>query len=228
MKTLAAHPSCFFPGLEVFYKWSRADVFVVADDVQFVTHGDINRARIKSAAGATWLTVPVRHKGLRRQPIRQVAILQPASWRRRHLKSIAVNYKASAYFEKYIDFFEGFYRKRWERLRDINFAGLEFAREALGIRTPMRLSSEFGIDSSGSQRIIDLAQALDCSRYLTDTRSRSYLDASLFQRAGIELAFFEYSYPVYHQLFGEFLPGLSIIDLLFNEGDAAPDILMKI
>ena len=228
MKTLAAHPSCFLPDLEYFYKWARADVFVVADDVQYVTHSLMNRTRIKTAGGATWLTVPVRSKGRGRQPLRDVAILQPDHWLRRHLKSLTVNYKAAAYFEKYIDFFEALYRQPWQALREINFAGLEFAQKALDIRKPMRLSSELGIDGSGSQKIVELAKALNCSRYLTEARSRDYLDAALFEQAGIELAFFEYRHPVYHQLFGEFIPGLSIIDLLFNEGDAAPAILAQV
>jgi len=44
------------------------------------------------------------------------------------------------------------------------------------------------------------------------------LDLEIFQKENINVEFQDYHSKEYNQLFGEFIPGLSILDLLFNEG----------
>ncbi len=226
MKILAAHQPVYLPDLAFFYKMAKADVFVLADDLQYSTHGNINRARIKSAAGAQWLTVPVLTHGRQGQRIREVEIANAFHWRQRHLKTLTVSYKKAAFFEKYIDFFEELYAKSWHRLFDLNQAAIEYLREALEIRTPMKWSSEMDIEAKGTARIIEMAHRLGCDAYLAEQRYESVLDPEAFAAAGLILIFVDEATQPYHQLFGDFIPGLSVVDLLMNEGDMARRILL--
>ena len=68
-RILAAHQPNFLPWLGYLHKAAQADVFVLADDVQYTKHGFINRNRVRTSQGWQWLTVPVRTRGRGRQRI---------------------------------------------------------------------------------------------------------------------------------------------------------------
>ncbi|NIV92323.1 hypothetical protein GWN42_05845, partial [candidate division KSB1 bacterium] len=108
---LAAHQPAYLPDLTFFYKMSVADMFVLADTLQFSKHGAINRAKIKTARGINWLTVPVLTKGREGQSIAEVEINGAQAWQHKHWKTLVVNYTYAAYFEKYADFFANLYEK---------------------------------------------------------------------------------------------------------------------
>ncbi len=224
---LAAQQPGYLPGLSFFYKMAVADIFILADDVQYTSHGSINRTRIRHAGGVQWLTVPVLTRGRGKQRIHEVEIARDIHWRQKHLKTLWVNYKNAAYFEKYIDFFEGIYHDDWYKLLDLNLAGIEFIREALNLDCKLILSSTLQIPTRGSQKIVDMARRLGCHAYLVERSLQNYLDEARFNSAGIELVYFNYQTPPYHQRFPGFVPGLSVVDLLFNEGDASKSILLR-
>ena len=64
-------------------------------------------------------------------------------------------------------------------------------------------------------------QEFETKRYLTGPSAKNYLDVRLFEAAGIEVTYPDYNYPEYPQLYGNFEPNLSILDLLFNTGSEA-------
>jgi hypothetical protein len=71
-------------------------------------------------------------------------------------------------------------------------------------------------------RLIALCQAAGATRYLVGPAAKSYLDEELFRAHGIEVAWMSYEgYPDYPQLWGDFEPRVSIVDLLLNTGAAA-------
>jgi hypothetical protein len=76
--------------------------------------------------------------------------------------------------------------------------------------------------------LVDICQKLHCRHYLSAPGSREYIEESqAFTKAGIEVSYHNYEPPTYQQLFGTFEPYLSIIDLLFNEGERSLEILRK-
>ena len=222
---VAAHQPNYFPSLDFFYKMIRADVFVLADDVQFITNGRINRTRIKNAGGAQWLTVPVRTKGRGLQKIKDVEIVNEMNWRGKHWQTLRVNYTKAPYFEKYADSIGALYQQKWNSVVALNVAGVELVRKQLGIECELVLSSGLNLESTATGRLVEMTRKLGCERYLTLQSGRRFLDESLFAAAGLELVTLDFVHPAYHQQFGAFLSGLSILDLLFNEGDDARQIV---
>ncbi|MFQ5633614.1 MAG: WbqC family protein, partial [bacterium] len=220
-RIFAAHQPIFLPNLDFFSKMAQVDQFVLADDLQYSKHCQINRCRIKGVDGAHWLTVPVRTKGRGFQKIKDVQIIDESGWRQSHWKTIHVCYKKSAYFEKYIDFFAGVYNQKWRFLIDLNMACIAFIRQALEIQTPLTKTSELDVHSTATARIVEISKKTGSTEYLCEQKYREILDEKMFAEAGIALNFYEPRQPAYHQLFSAFVPGLSIIDLLFNEGDEA-------
>lgn len=224
-KTFAAHQPISLPSIDFFARMDRVDRFVIADDLQYTTHGQINRCRIKGADGAHWLTAPVRTKGRGGQKIKDVQIANESDWRQRHWKTLESCYKKAAYFEKYIDFFAGIYHREWRFLIDLNMACIDFIRQALEIDTPLLHSSALHVSATATARIVEIAKKTNSTAYLCEQSYRGILDEKLFTEAGIALNFCDARQSLYHQLFGAFVPGLSIIDLLFNEGDEAKKFL---
>lgn len=223
----SAHQLHYLPWLAYFFKIQAADKFVFADDVQYKSHNFINRAQIKTAGGKQWLTIPVLTKGKQAQLIRDVRINTEINWRRKHWKSLIVNYKTAPWFEKYADFFAEFYAKNWTFLFDANFAAMKFLLEALSIKTNYFLSSEFDLEPGRTERIIDMGLRLQCRTYLSGPSGKKYMDLGLFEKNRIGVEYLQFQHPQYSQQFGVFQPAMSVIDLLFNEGPNAGEILAK-
>ncbi|MFQ5880860.1 MAG: WbqC family protein [Candidatus Methylomirabilales bacterium] len=221
MRVVILQPS-YLPWLGYFDQLYRSEVFVLYDDVQFDKHGWRNRNRIKTAAGPQWLTVPVRTGGLGPQPINRIAIVNGGGWPRKHLTALRLNYSRAPFFGEYIGAFEALYARPWERLLDLNLAALEILTEALGLRRRVVLSSALGIPGRRLERLLQICQALGAQTYLTGDAAEGYLDGGLFAAHGIAVEFHRYRHPVYRQLHGDFIPYLSVVDLLFNAG---PDSL---
>lgn len=222
---LSAHQPHYLPWLPYCCKIAKSDHFVLADDVQYKTNNFINRTRIKNTRGAQWLTVPVLTKGKRSQLIKEVKIVNERNWRRIHRQSIFVNYKHAPFFDHYFHLFDQLYQKSWTYLLDLNVATIELLQHCLHLSTPSVLSSDLSHSKDRNQRIIDMVTELNCNIYLSGPSGKKYLDQVQFKNAGINIFFSDYKQQTYRQQFGEFIPNLSALDLLFNEGDKALTIL---
>ena len=143
--TLVAHQPEYLPYLGFFYKAKRADKFIFVDHVQFQKEGFQNRNRIRTGPGLdgwTWLIIPVLGKGKMLQKINEVEIDNSRLWAKKHWKSIYFNYKNAPFFNKYKDFFEQIYSKKWEKLADFNEAIICYLFEQLDINVPIYKSSD--------------------------------------------------------------------------------------
>lgn len=221
---LAAHHPCYLPDVRFFYKAFCADVLVLADDMQYSTGADINRTRIKTAAGVRWLTVPVLTKGLGAQRIGEVKINPAVNWQKKHWKTLTVNYRYAAYFDKYRDFLEGVYREDYRYLLDLNSRLLNFLIEELHVSTKIVCASQIKSAKRGVRRLLEYLQAFDCDIYLVEPKYAEYLQR---QAPAMRLQTLECVHPVYYQQFGDFAPGLSAFDLLMNEGPGSREILLQ-
>lgn len=210
---LAADRPDYLPAAGYFFKMARADLFVIADDLQYTTAGLVHRALIRSAGGPLWLSVPVLTGGKGIQQIREAQIDNSKNWRQKHRKALRLNYRYAPYFEYYEDFFERLYGREWKFLIDLNLTGIEFLSSAAGIRTPLRFSSEFNTPAGATEKIIDIARKTGCRGYLALREDRAFLEADLFAEAGIALEWLDFSPPG-----GQEMLNLSLIDMLFHHG----------
>ena len=224
----AIHQPNYLPWLGYFYKIARSEVFVFLDNVQYGKNNIINRNKIKTAQGAAWLTVGVLSKGRLGQLIKDVDINNDTSWRRTHEKSISQNYSKAPYFKKYKDFFEDIYYKQWEKLVHLNEALIKLNCDLLGIRDVKFIrASELSISGQSTELLINICKAIGADTYLSGFGGKKYMDEKAFEQASISLSYYDFDHPTYNQLWGEFIPNLSIIDLLFNEGGKSLEILLK-
>jgi hypothetical protein len=198
-----------------------ADIFVVFDHVQFVKKSWHQRNRIKGPNGEILLTVPVR-KMPRGSRICDIEIsYEGSNPLEKHWKTISRSYSKSRCFRDYESVFAGIYSEHPRHLRDLNVRIITTICNLLGINTDIIFSSELKLVEENldrSEKIVALCEKVGIT-YLYDAKgAQEFIKTSSFAKKNIEIAFQNYEHPQYNQLFDEFIPYLSVVDLLFNEG----------
>lgn len=224
---LTAHQPVYLPWLGLFHKIAISDAFCYFDNVQYLKKDWNNRNKIKIQNGEIWLTTPVLTKGYREKAIKEIEIDNSIDWRKKHWKSIYLNYKKAPYFNRYSDFFEDVYKKEWHYLSELNEYMLKWFLKELGINVKYYKASELNFEGYKSDLVIDMCKKLGADLYIFGTLGKDYAEKEKFARQGIKIHFQDYKHPVYSQLHGKFLPYMSIIDLLFNCGDKSLEILRE-
>ena len=226
MKIAISQPG-YLPWTGFFDLIDQVDKFVLLDDAQFVKQSWHQRNRIKSPIGLQWLTVPVVFRGRLGQSLCDVEIREPRFWQK-HLRSIQANYGRARYFRDYFPHLTEILEKHGpgKKLIDLNLALAQWLAGELSIKTPMVRSSTLHLEGNRSGHLVATCERLGATDYISP-RSSTYLldDLSMFDEEGIAVYFQNYSCSEYEQRFPPFLPYTSVIDLLFNEGPQAGDIM---
>jgi hypothetical protein len=197
-----------------------ADLFFFHDDVKYTKQDWRNRNRIKTRGGVAWLTVPVV-KAPTNTLIKDVLINYAEAWPATHQRMIIDAYGKSVYFKKYAEDFFAILEKHHERLVDLNIETTRFFMKVLGITTPTRLVSGLNLSGNKTGKLIGIMQGCKGTEYLSGPAAKAYIEEDKFADAGISLTWKNYDYAPYPQLWGEFEPQVSVLDLLFNCGPEA-------
>ncbi|WP_097014654.1 WbqC family protein [Anaerocolumna aminovalerica] len=213
---IAIHQPDYIPYPGYFYKIAQSDCFVFLDDAQYSNEGFSNWNRIKSPQGELRLKAPVQQT--LGNLIQEVKTRDYLGWKQKHLKTLWMNYKRAKYFEPVYSDFESILLPEYENIADMNIAIIQLFCRKLGITKRFERSSSLGITTLKEERILDICTLLKGSVYLSGKGARVYQDSGHFLESGIELRYTDYHSIIYEQLWGEFLPDLSIIDYLFNHG----------
>lgn len=218
----------YLPWLGFFEQMYRSDVFVVYEDVQYDKNGWRNRNRIKTANGVQWLTVPVLVDFKGRPLINEVEIDNKSNWRRKHLLSISQNYSKARFYRQYIGMFEEAYSRDWKILIDIDMYFITKLVECLGMDGKKIIrSSTLGIKGDRIERLIGICKTFEADTFYEGASGRNYISGDRFAEHGIKVEYQDYKHPIYNQLYGDFVPYLSVIDLLFNHGEESLSVLVN-
>lgn len=225
---LTAHQPVYLPWLGLFHKIALADTFVLFNQVQYLPKDWNNRNKIKTADGPIWLTVPVLKSGHREKVLTDIEINNTIPWQRKHWKSISLNYKKAPYFKQWADFFEDLYLNReWKHLSKLNDYMLRWFLDILKIKVNFIDARDLDLEGKKNSLVLDMCRKLNADTYIFGALGQDYADSEAFEQQGIKVIFQDYRHPEYPQLYGDFVPYLSIIDLLFNCGPDSLDILLS-
>lgn len=211
------HQPYYLPYPGFFHKVSQADIFVIMDDVQYDKRFT-NRNRIMVINDWIWITVPI-NKEDKFRPNMEVRINNELSWREEHWKKISHSYKNSKFFHLYSDYLESLYKKEWHYLFDLDFELLKQIFKWLDIDVEIIRESELNVKTESTQRLVDVCKKVGAETYVSGPGGRGYMDENQFEKSGLKLEYQNYLYPKYPQRWAkEFIPDLSIIDMLSNIG----------
>lgn len=227
MKGTILQPA-YLPWIGYFEMIDSTDVYVVFDHVQFVRKSWQQRNRIKTFNGVIWLTIPIK-RGERNIRICDTKISydheNPLD---KHWRTITLAYKKAPYFYKYKSVFEEIYSKEYEYLSDLNVVVIKTICDILGIKTKIIFSSKLNLndeDMGKTEKIVNLCKKVNITHLYDAKGAEEFIDVSLFHKEGISTNFQHFEHPIYNQLWGDFIPYMSVIDLLFNEDDKSLDVI---
>lgn len=225
MKKVAILQSNYIPWKGYFDIINMVDEFILYDDMQYTRRDWRNRNIIMQRGGGTqWLSIPVDTKNKFFQKINETKVTG-ADWVDSHWRSIQCNYAKAAFFDTYKERVHAVYEdcRNEEMLSRINYRFITCICDILGIKTKITWSSDYQLADGKTERLVQLVKDAGGGYYLSGPAARDYIVPELFQQAGIELDWMDYSgYREYRQLGAEFTHGVTVLDLIFNEGPDAP------
>ena len=227
-KKIAILQSNYIPWKGYFDLVNSVDEFIIYDDMQYTVDDWRNRNKIKTKQGVQWMTIPVSKKGRLNMKISEVKVAD-ARWARKHWLTLSNAYAKASYFKEYADLFEDIYLHRankLEYLSEINFLFIIEINRILGISTKIYHSNEFELGEGKTERLLNICKQTGASTYLSGPAAMDYLQEDLFHQEGISIEWMNYdNYPAYKQLHQPFEHGVTILDLILNEGEESKKYL---
>jgi hypothetical protein len=220
VKRVAILQSNYIPWKGYFDLINIADEFILYDDMQYTKRDWRNRNKIQTPNGLQWLSIPVMVKGKYFQKISNTKI-SDKSWGKKHWDVLKQNYSKALHFERYKDIFEELYlNNNDEYLSQVNYKFILAINKTLGISTKISWSSDFNLIDGQSEKLLGICKDCDADIYLSGPAAKDYLDENIFMRNKIKIEWMSYNnYPIYQQVFQPFDHGVTILDLIFNEGE---------
>lgn len=219
MKKVGILQSNYIPWKGYFDIIAAVDEFIIYDDMQFTRRDWRNRNHIKTPQGIQWLTVPVQTKGKYNQKIRETEI-NGMDWADSHWKTLTQNYCNAPHFIEIASWLRPLYLGEvYTHVSQLNRRFIEAICNYLDINTTITNSWDYSLLGGKNERIVHLCLQAGANEYISGPAAKNYVDEEIFADMGVKISWFDYAgYPEYPQLWGGFIHGVTILDLLFNCG----------
>lgn len=195
----------FLPCLDFFVGALQHDSVLIEAHEQYQKQSYRNRCYVLTANKIDCLTVPVAGS-TNHQPIRDVRIDNSVGWQNRHWRCLQSAYNKAPFFEFYAPDLDAVYRRNWTFLFDLSLEMLTICRQMVGLKTPFSLTEWYNREPPTG--VFDARSKMS---------TRNWTETQLFYRP-----------QPYAQNFGpQFVPNLSIVDLLFCAGPESIEVLQK-
>lgn len=210
--------SMYFPWVGLLEQVRLCDLFVHYDDVQ-LARGFCNRVQVKTSQGMKWMTIPLR-QWRRGQRICDVVVDDSVNWRRQHRDILRQAYGKAPFCSDMLELIDEVFSTQCKTLADVARSSLLALVRYYELQDGVvfRDSSTLDIGGTSTQRLLDLCLKLNAQTYITGHGARNYLDHELFDDAGIRVEYMKYESIPYSQLYGDFTPFVTGLDLVANCG----------
>lgn len=208
MKVLLS--TAYWPNLHYFYYILNADSVCIEHFENYQKQSFRNRATILTANGTLDLSIPVTKNGIK-ELTKDITISYQEKWQIKHWRAITSAYKNSPYFEHFESEIAPFYLQEYENLSQYNQMQLNTVLKILKLKKQLFFSANYIKSPEGS---LDLRESIHPKKefgldvLVTDTLNQNY-------------------YQTFESKF-DFVPNLSILDLLFNKGLETLDYLREV
>lgn len=219
---ITIHQPEHLPWLGFFNKISKAEKYVILDNVQFRKNYFQNRNRIMGSNGVQFINVPTKTKGHMDSILANTEISLDganARWKEKYLKTIQMSYSRHPYFSEVFPVIETALETESTLLCDINIAIIMSFADKLDIHPEYVKASEIDLEGSKSDLILDICKKLKADVYIAGPSGRDYLDINSFSESKIKVKYNDYKHPVYNQRKAKtFETNLAALDLFMNCG----------
>lgn len=227
-KKIAVMQPYLFPYIGYFQLINAVDAYVLYDDVQWI-RGWINRHTILQNGEETKVTLAVDKHGSR-DLINQVSFTSNPELKADYLNKIANAYRHAPYFKETFSLIEDVINYENRNVPKLIEYSLRQLNARLGITTELLFSSDidYNRDVNAQSKIIDITQKLNGETYINNINGQHLYNREDFAAQNLTLKFLEKEIEAYPQFGKEFVPFLSIIDvLMFNDVDTVKNMVTK-
>ena len=217
----------YLPWLGYFERIYKSDISVMLDHVQierYTKTSFTNRNKLRNDRKCFWITVPIKYENIKTS-INQVRIDNSRDWKKKHLSSFIYNYKKAPFFDNHFEWLKKFYSQNWENLMPMLDYSLEYLISFLKIKTKIIKSSDINVTGNKNLLIINICKSLGATKYISGPFGKNYLNLDDFKKLKIEVEFQNFFHPKYSQIQKNFIPNLSIFDLILNHGSRSIEII---
>jgi hypothetical protein len=219
-KICVIHQPNFLPWLGYFQRLVKADVFVLLDDAQYQKKGSNyeNRVQFNIGGEARWVSVPLfRPSGVQKS---KELIINSHNWQNKLINTLQTNYGRAPFFNNIKDDVFNIINFKTKNLYEFNYNALLKLCSLLDIDITGKMvySSEYKLESTSTQRLIDLCKKVKADVYLSGAGGKLYQEESLYEKNHIKLEYQQFNHPIYQQTTDGFISGLSVLDALFCVG----------
>lgn len=228
--TLAVHQPYLFPYLGYFQLVGAVDKFVFLDDVHYIKRGWINRNRILINGEAVYITVPCI-KVSQNKLISETYFDKNHSGFQKLLKTVHQAYAKAPFFENIFPLIEKILNTDTELISELAAESVRQIAAYIGLKTQLLTASQSFPLTRGMEktsRIIEICHLNGATQYINAINGRDLYTQEDFQKEGIQLNFIQMQPLSYPQFKNEFVPHLSIIDvLMFNSVEEVRAMVQK-
>jgi hypothetical protein len=215
---ISIHQPNFFPWVGYFEKINYSDIFLFLDD-SFVHKKNLdllNRSSFIFNNKKKFFSVPIKRNFLIKK-ISEVEIDNANSWKLKFINSLNENYKRKKFFDDVMFIVKDILSFESKFIAEFNINAIQKLIKILKLNIKIDFSSNFNLESNSSQKILDLVKLNNGHKYISGIGGKNYLKQDEFFKKKIKIIFYQ-SQINYNQQNSNFISGLSILDLLFNNG----------
>jgi hypothetical protein len=220
MKVAVMQPY-FFPYIGYFQLIKAVDVFVIYDDVNFIKKGWVNRNNILVNGKGFLFSIALKSIS-QNKLINEIAVDENSSWRVDLLKTIRLSYMKAPFFEQVFPVIQDIILHEEKNASKLITYSLQKICDFLSIEANIIISSDIdkNNDLKGQDKIIDICKKMLADKYINAIGGVELYNKDVFSKHNISLKFIKSTPIIYSQFKNEFIPWLSIIDvMMFNSID---------
>ena len=231
--TLGIMQPYFMPYIGYFALIKHVDQFILFDTPQFIRHGWIERNKVLKPNGETlYIKVPLQ-KFSRNTPINEVIIRNEENWKNKILAQLNPYKKKAPYYYEVLNLLENVFETNTNSIVELNLLSLNEICKYLNIYTPIKIWSEMNIKienvKAPDEWALNICKVMGANRYYNPPGGKDFFNFNKYNEAGIDLMFLELNQVSYNQFGHNFVPYLSIIDvLMFNDKISVIQMLDRI
>lgn len=209
----------YIPYMGYFSMINKVDNFIFHDDVDYIKGEWKNRNKIrenKNFDNFRHLSVPIQKQ--KEKKLNKLLISYDKDWTLDHHNKIRNSYYGEKYYKIVEEIFSSVIEKKPKYLSDLNTQLILRFLKYLEIETNIFYASKFQSNLNKTDKIIYLCKATKTNMYVSNNKSKNYLEEKKFKNNNIKLVYQNYMHPEYTQNKNNFLSNLSIIDLIAYHG----------
>jgi hypothetical protein len=218
----------FLPYIGYFQLINAVDKFVIYDDVNYINRGWVNRNQVLINGKPSMITVPLKEAS-QNKLIKEIEVSTDEKWKVKMLRTIELSYKKAPFFSEVFLLVQTILNSDYQTIAQLNLTSIKLVCKYLAIDTTLEVSSKKydNKDLSGQQRILDICSKEGAKHYINPIGGIELYESAYFNESNITINFLKSNPVIYNQLGNEFVPWLSILDVMMYNGREKTNSLLN-